>query len=108
MMDSSLLLTKAPPGWMPTTLGGICDVVKDPTKPTADGDRIYIGLEHLASGLPKFVDKGHEGDVRSAKTSFRKHDVLFGKLRPYLRKSVLAEEEGICSTDILVLRAKGG
>jgi len=31
--------------------------------------------------------------------------VLFGKLRPYLRKSVLVDKDGICSTDILVFRA---
>jgi type I restriction enzyme S subunit len=46
-----------------------------------------------------------ESDVRSGKTSFRSGDVLFGKLRPYLRKSVLVGEDGICSTDILVFRA---
>src|SRR5206468_2576216 len=38
---------------------------------------------------------------------FSKDDVLFGKLRPYLRKSVVAAENGICSTDILVFRATG-
>lgn len=43
--------------------------------------------------------------MRSGKTSFRSGDVLFGKLRPYLRKSVLVHENGICSTDILVFRA---
>jgi type I restriction enzyme S subunit len=34
--------------------------------------------------------------------------VLYGKLRPYLDKAALAEWEGICSTDILVLRAQNG
>ncbi|MCX7837860.1 MAG: restriction endonuclease subunit S, partial [Anaerolineae bacterium] len=29
-------------------------------------------------------------------------DVLYGKLRPYLDKAVLAEWEGMCATDILV------
>lgn len=32
--------------------------------------------------------------------------MLYGKLRPYLDKAVLAEREGICSTDILVFRPK--
>jgi type I restriction enzyme S subunit len=66
---------------------------------------LYLGLEHLASGLPALVGRGTESDVRSGKTSFRSGDVLFGKLRPYLRKSVLVGEDGICSTDILVFRA---
>jgi len=51
------------------------------------------------------MGRGAESDVRSGKTSFRSGDVLFGKLRPYLRKSVLVGEDGICSTDILVFRA---
>ncbi len=51
------------------------------------------------------MGRGKESDVRSGKTAFHKLDVLFGKLRPYLRKSVLVSEDGICSTDILVFRA---
>ncbi|MDD5206603.1 MAG: restriction endonuclease subunit S [Desulfobacterales bacterium] len=65
-----------------------------------------MGLEHLTPGFPALAGRGKESEVRSSKTSFRKGDVLFGKLRPYLRKSALAEEEGICSTDILVFRSK--
>ena len=34
--------------------------------------------------------------------------ILYGKLRPYLDKAVLVEEEGICTTELLVLRAKSG
>jgi type I restriction enzyme S subunit len=45
--------------------------------------------------------------VRSAKSRFRTGDVLYGKLRPYLDKAVLTTGEGICSTDILVLRPDG-
>lgn len=30
--------------------------------------------------------------------------MLYGKLRPYLDKAVISNENGICSTDILVLR----
>ena len=34
---------------------------------------------------------------------FKPGDILFAKLRPYLDKAAIAESEGICSTDILVL-----
>ena len=93
------------PGWKPTNFGDVCTRVQDAASPSADGERLYLGLEHLASGLPALVGRGTESDVRSGKTSFRSGDVLFGKLRPYLRKSVLVGEDGICSTDILVFRA---
>jgi type I restriction enzyme, S subunit len=39
---------------------------------------------------------------------FEPGDVLFGKLRPNLHKSVAVDFRGYCSTDILVLRAKPG
>jgi type I restriction enzyme S subunit len=107
MSDLSLLLESPPCGWTPASFSDVCARVQDAASPSADGERLYLGLEHLASGLPALVGRGAESDVRSGKTSFRSGDVLFGKLRPYLRKSVLAGEDGICSTDILVFRATG-
>jgi type I restriction enzyme S subunit len=39
----------------------------------------------------------------SAKHSFSKGQVLFSKLRPYLRKVVVAPRDGFCTTEILPL-----
>jgi type I restriction enzyme S subunit len=33
----------------------------------------------------------------------RADDVLYGKLRPYLRKAIVADQDGLCSTEFLVL-----
>ena len=43
-------------------------------------------------------------EIKSNKNVFRKGDILYGKLRPNLNKVHLAQVDGICSTDILVLR----
>lgn len=91
---------------MPANFNDICLRVQKAASPSQNGNRLYLGLEHLASGHPALVGCGTESDVRSSKAEFQKGDVLFGKLRPYLRKSVLANADGICSTDILVFRAK--
>jgi type I restriction enzyme S subunit len=70
----------------------------------SSGER-YIGLEHIASGggligtAPASVSAGVNG-------VFEAGDVLFGKLRPNLRKSVQPGFGGYCSTDILILRPK--
>jgi type I restriction enzyme S subunit len=104
MAEHSLLLDNPPADWVVGKLDDLCTRVQEAATPSADGSRLYIGLEHLASGFPAFIGRGKEADVRSAKTSFRNGDVLFGKLRPYLRKSALVEEDGICSTDILAFR----
>lgn len=50
-------------------------------------------------------ETGVAGDVTSGKSSFLPGDVLFGKLRPYFHKVAAANTNGVCSTDILVVRA---
>ncbi|MDE2059451.1 MAG: restriction endonuclease subunit S [candidate division NC10 bacterium] len=91
--------------WRSARFEDICSRVQDSASPTSTGKRLYLGLEHLASGQPSLIGRGSESEVKSSKTIFRSGDVLFGKLRPYLRKSVIVREDGICSTDILVFRA---
>ncbi len=76
----------------------------DPSQ--ADGNRIYVGLEHVPRRRMWLSESGLSSDVTSTKASFASGDVLFGKLRPYFHKVVSAPADGICSTDILVLRAK--
>lgn len=92
--------------WPVREFADICDRVQESTNPAADGTRLYLGLEHLTSGFPGLVGRGVESDVKSNKTAFQPGDVLFGKLRPYLRKSARVHAPGICSTDILVFRSK--
>ncbi len=68
----------------------------------------YVGLEHFPEGALALSGHGRAADVVSAKTSFKAGDILFGKLRPYFRKVAIAPYDGICSTDIWVIRAKKG
>ncbi|RKY65868.1 MAG: hypothetical protein DRQ08_04580 [Candidatus Latescibacterota bacterium] len=66
----------------------------------------YVGLEHIDPGDVKLKRWGYPAEVRSAKHRFYTGDILYGKLRPYLDKAILAEWDGICSTDIIVLSSK--
>lgn len=66
----------------------------------------YVGLEHISEkGLSQ---GGNSSKISSEKMLFKCGDILFGKLRPYLRKIAHASFDGICSTDIWVVRAKKG
>jgi type I restriction enzyme M protein len=69
---------------------------------------LYVGLEHIESNTGKLVSQNIEKGVSilSTKNTFVQGDVLYGKLRPYLNKVFIAESDGICSTDILVLKSK--
>lgn len=81
--------------------------VKDGKNPeTVEASTRYVGLEHMPRRSIWLSDSATADKATSAKSAFSKGDVLFGKLRPYFHKVVLAPTSGICSTDILVCRAK--
>lgn len=71
-------------------------------------DTIYIGLEDVEAGSGQY--KPTNGSSRQSEDStvgiFSEGDVLYGKLRPYLRKAIISEMAGCCSTEFLVLRAE--
>ncbi len=94
--------------WKEYKLGEIADLVKDKYLPK-EGDTLnYVGLEHIQEQALRLNSIGCSDDVISAKFKFKKGDILFGKLRPYFRKVIRPNFDGVCSTDIWVVRAKRG
>ena len=68
----------------------------------------YIGLEHIPERAVRIERLGDTNAVRGMCVRFCEGDILFGKLRPNLRKCVRAPVDGLGSTEILVLRPKPG
>ena len=89
-------------------LSDLCDFVASQVDPQSCPEAVYIGLEHVASRRFERIGEGRAADVQSAKYAFQPSDVLYGKLRPYLDKAVLASDAGVCTTELLVLRPKDG
>ena len=87
-------------------LADLCELIREPIKPGARPDALYLGLEHLVSGQLVRTGGGQASEMMSTTSAFQPGDVLYGKLRPYLDKAVLADEAGVCTTELLVLRAK--
>lgn len=69
---------------------------------TDDKSLSYVGLENIVSWSGLLNLGSYEPDTDANK--FIQNDVLFCKLRPYLAKCFLAEFEGKCSSELLVLR----
>lgn len=65
-----------------------------------------IELEHLASETGQLLGFTDGSKLGSIKNVFRKRDVLFGKLRPYLKKYYQPNFDGVCSSEIWVLTGK--
>ena len=92
-------------------LGEIFEKVNENINPQElDGKVIYIGLENIESNTGKLVGEVETTykEIKSAKTRFKKGDILYGKLRPNLNKVYFANFDGVCSTDIMVLRSING
>lgn len=83
-----------------------CKVSSDKENPQNNLDKKYnyLGLEHIESNTGKITINTEIGEnILSIKNKFKKGDILYGKLRPYLNKVAEPNFDGICSTDILVL-----
>lgn len=61
----------------------------------------YIGMENVVgySNILSYAETAYETSVQSV---CKKNDVLFGKLRPYLAKVIMAPYDGFCSSEFLV------
>lgn len=94
---------EVPENWVWVRLGAVCNASKEKSNDFSN-DIKYIGLEHLEKdqGIVEFssADK-----VKSTKNAFKKGQILYGRLRPYLNKHDICSFDGVCSTDILVFEA---
>ena len=88
-------------------LQDLCFFVNEKVNVDELTNNTYISTENMlpnkmgitkASSLPN-VTQAHR---------YRKHDVLISNIRPYFKKIWYANNDGGCSNDVLVLRAKEG
>jgi len=89
--------------------GEVATLVRD----GVSGDQLstgtpYLGLEHFATDGAGITGVGDASSVESNKSRFLAGDVLYGKLRPYFRKVDRPGFNGVCSTEIWVLRPEVG
>jgi restriction endonuclease S subunit len=95
--------------WDCVNIGSLFTVVSDTIDPQSKTGIVnYIGLENIVPDTGELTGVV-EVDIRAIKSTkriFKVGDILYGKLRPNLRKVWFANIDGICSTDIIVLRPK--
>lgn len=100
-----------PENWSLRPFGEVAYLSKDvfdPKKIGNDKSYSYLGLEHFCEGGFALNGIGQSDKIQSNKFRFVFNDVLFGKLRPYFKKVYSPKFDGVCSTDIWVIRAKQG
>jgi len=92
--------------WEIKSISQVAELIKEVFLPNNRINIPYIGLEHINQQTLSINSIGISKEIQSQKYFFKKGDILFGKLRPYFRKVYKPDFDGVCSTDILVIRAK--
>ena len=96
-----------PDSWGICCLGEVCDYGSCVNVGTdcIEDDAWILDLEDIEKDTGRVIKKvkKSERSAMSTKHSFKKGQVLYSKLRPYLNKVVLADEDGYCTSEILPL-----
>ena len=105
-------MSELPEGWVETNLGLLVNYgVTEKVAPAniADDDWV-LELEDIEKETSRILQRRIylERTSKSTKSRFIVNDVLYGKLRPYLNKVILADRPGVCTTEIIPLRAPKG
>lgn len=95
-----------PMDWSALPLGAIASARKD--RGVAKQGVPCVELEHIEPATGRLLGWDSRGAQASIKTAFQRGDVLFGKLRPYLRKYAVAPFDGICTTEVLAIYPRDG
>lgn len=98
--------------WEVKRLLSLVEIPKGQVDPKVEPFRSMnlIGPEHVESGTGKLLPYSTAFDqgAISGKYQFRRGDVVYGKINPYLRKAFLADFDGLCSADMYPLRPADG
>ncbi|MEZ2902135.1 restriction endonuclease subunit S [Acinetobacter terrestris] len=100
-------LDNLPENWISLELGRVIEYGKtSKVEPTDVNDDTWVlELEDIEKDTSKILNTVYfaERQSKSTKNKFKNGDVLYGKLRPYLNKVVVAPRDGICTTEIIPL-----
>ena len=92
--------------WEKKRLGEIASIRNQKVLPSDVGiDTPCVELDHIGQGNGRLLECSTAQNSTSSKYRFFSGDVLFGRLRSYLRKFWHADRDGICTTEIWPLMA---
>ncbi len=107
-IDGFNTLCQLPKSWKWTTVGDLflydAGVKRQPKN--LDQTLWLLELEDIEKGSGRLLVRitVSERESKSTKSEFRAGDILYGKLRPYLNKVLVADHPGYSTTEIVALR----
>lgn len=97
-----------PNSWEWSRLGVVTNYgITDKAEPgDVNRETWVLELEDVEKETSRLLQKIRysEKQFQSSKNRFFKNDVIYGKLRPYLDKVIVADEDGVCTTEMMPVR----
>jgi type I restriction enzyme S subunit len=107
-IDEDQMPFMLPPNWKWVLVGDVFDydagIKRGPSELIPD--RWLLELEDIEKDTSTVLERLRvkDRDSQSTKSEFEIGDILYGKLRPYLNKVVVADEPGYSTTEIVAIR----
>lgn len=99
---------EVPDGWVWARLGDLVSLRREKVSPDQTSPFPFVGMDDVPPNSLRIETTGEFRLMKSAGNKFYPHDVLYGRLRPYLNKVVVPDFEGVASGEFIVLRAPDG
>lgn len=105
-------LGRIPKGWEVRFFMDLASLPSGQLDPRIEPYRssILVAPDHVEERTGRLISRqtAAEQGAISGKYGFQPGDVIYSKIRPYLRKAILAEFHGLCSADMYPLRPADG
>lgn len=95
---------RLPEGWASVPISTIANLRSEKADPRIVGHLPFVGMDDIEPDGMNIVRTRPFQEMRSAGNRFYPGDLLYGRLRPYLNKTAIADQEGACSGELLVIR----
>ena len=104
---------KIPENWMWVKLGNVSDYGGTKLKVSPDdidSSTWVLDMEDIEkeSGKILLYKTGIHKSIKGDRAVFSKGDILYSKLRPYLKKILIAPKDGVCTTELVPFSCYGG
>ncbi len=105
--ENTPVVDGVPEGWNNGELGDIAiDSGKNEKKENRDYYSYYLPIDCLPKKSLAYTDKNEVSLAESSLVGFEKNDVLFGAMRPYFHKVVVARDKGLTRSTCFVINSK--
>lgn len=96
-----------PEGWKKGTLGDIAENVgKSEKKEKREEYAYYLPIDCLPKKSISYTTFNGIDSAKSSLVAFKPNDILFGAMRPYFHKVVIARDEGLTRSTCFVINSK--